>query len=71
MPALSRALDNCGPEFFAAMRDNFGVRYDMDEILSVLDRLSTRVLGRDYQKNYVYRTYVYHEMKLKEFMKSY
>jgi hypothetical protein len=53
------------------MKKEFGVRYDLNEIMGTISRLSARFLGPDYRTNEAYRAYMYHETVMKDLRKSY
>ncbi|HWR98762.1 MAG TPA: hypothetical protein VN317_10115, partial [Candidatus Methanoperedens sp.] len=71
LSSLSRAMDDCGPEFYRSMRDDYHVKYDLGQIMSTLKRLSERFPDIPPDENPVYLAYRTHEFRMRDFMKSY
>ncbi|HEY5998116.1 MAG TPA: carboxypeptidase-like regulatory domain-containing protein [bacterium] len=65
------AVDNCGPDFYKTMRDRYSIRYNIDEIMAELERLSKRYPSDGHDGSFASRAFKTHEFLMSEFRKTY
>lgn len=71
MSALSRAIDDCGPEYYRALRDRYKVRYDLNEIMAKLDELAAKHPEIPPQNNVVHSALITHKFLMADLLKNY